>query len=140
MQYFCKLLWALSLSRIFVEFFLKPVYSTMMVGKNFQIYGIYISRKCIEAFLPMPPPQWKLSSKFLLFLSSLPTWQAEGNYSFPIDSAFSKILQKQKRMEETLICFIKIQSENLNMTWNISILYFVRFLNFSNVAPLGFFK
>ena len=140
MQNFCNLLWTLSLSRMFVEFFLKPVYSTMMVGKNFQIYGIYISRKCVEAFLPMPPSQWKLSSKFLSSPSSLPACQAEGNYSFPIDSAFSKIPQQQKGMEETLVCFIKIQSENLNMTWNISFLYFVRFLNFSNVAALGFFK
>ena len=33
---------------------------------------------------------------------------------------------KTERVEETMICFIKIESENLKMTWNIIIyLYFV---------------
>ena len=28
---------------------------------------------------------------------------------------------KDKEVEETMICFIKIQSENMNMTWSISL-------------------
>ena len=36
----------LSLSGIFVEFSHKPVY-LIMVGKNFQIYGVQITGKCI---------------------------------------------------------------------------------------------
>ena len=31
---------------------------------------------------------------------------------------------KSKGMEETMICFIKIQSENMKMTWNISLFIF----------------
>ena len=50
-----------------------------MGGKNFQIYGAHIPRKCIKYsyFYPCPQPQSKL---FLKFLSS--SHQAEGNYSF----------------------------------------------------------
>ena len=52
----CKLLRALSFSRMLAEFFLKFVYSTMC-GKNFQIYGVHNPRKCIESrhFYSCPP-------------------------------------------------------------------------------------
>ena len=55
-----------SLSRMLVEFSLKPVYS-IIIGKNFQIYGLHIPRKCIESrhFYPCPFNQSKLSPKFL---------------------------------------------------------------------------
>ena len=45
----------------------------------------------------------------------------------PPGSILSKIcfLQQQKGVEETMICFIKIQSENMKLTWNIDFLYFV---------------
>ena len=39
---------ALSLSRMLAAFSLKLLYSTMC-GKNFQIYGVYISRKWIDS-------------------------------------------------------------------------------------------
>ena len=37
----------------------------------------------------------------------------------------------KKGMEGTMICFIKIQSENLKMTWNISLFIFYMIYNFS---------
>ena len=37
----------LYLSRMHVEFSLKTLYSTMS-GKNFQVYGVHITRKCID--------------------------------------------------------------------------------------------
>ena len=35
---------------------------------------------------------------------------------------------KNKGVEETMICFIKIQSENMKMTWNISLFKFIYIL------------
>ena len=32
----------------------------------------------------------------------------------------SQVFRKTKRVEETIICFIQIQSENIKMTWNIN--------------------
>ena len=78
LSYFYKLLRALSLSRIHVEFSLKLIYFTMS-GKNFQIYCVHIPRKCIESnhFQSCPPSPLK-TPKVLSIRS-----QAEGNYSFP---------------------------------------------------------
>ena len=47
----------------------------------------------------------------------------------PPGSILSKICfpQHQKRLEETIICFVKIQSEN--MTWNIRFLIFCMICN-----------
>ena len=55
LSYLFKLLWALSLPRMLIDFSLKSVYSTM-VGKNFQIYGVHILRIFIESrhFYPFP--------------------------------------------------------------------------------------
>ena len=54
--------------------------------------------------------------------------QTNGDYSFPLDSVFSKICfpQQQKRVEDTMICFIKIKSGKINITWNIgSFIFFM---------------
>ena len=47
-------------------------------------------------------------------------------------SNFLKIyfLQQQKRVEGTMICFIRILSENMNMTWDIRFFMFCMFYNF----------
>ena len=47
---------------------------------------------------------------------------------------------KNKGVEEAMICFIKIQSENMKMIWNISlfIIYVVWFIIFVNVMALLF--
>ena len=44
---------------------------------------------------------------------------------------------KNKGVEETMICFIKIQSENMKMTWNVS---FFIFCMIYNVVALLFCK
>ena len=38
---------------------------------------------------------------------------------------------KNKELEETMICFIKIQLENMEMTWNISLFICCMIYNFS---------
>ena len=60
----------------------------------------------------------------------------------PSGSIFSKICfsQHQKGVEKTMIYFIKIQSENMQMTWDIRFFAFVRFVIFSNVIALQFCK
>ena len=56
------------LSRAFLEFFPKPVYSTMVV-EEFQVYGVKITGKYIY-------PSKNLPQVFII------TLQAEGNYPF----------------------------------------------------------
>ena len=79
-----------------------------MYGKNFQIDGVHISSSFTHA-----PPHSKPAPNFL---SSRPR-QKEITHKicFP---------QQQKGVEETMICFIKIQSENMKMTWNIRFFIF----------------
>ena len=38
---------------------------------------------------------------------------------------------QQKRVDKTMICFIKIQSENMKMTWKIRLFIFGMVCNFS---------
>ena len=91
-SYFYKLLSALSLSRMLAEFFLKFVDSSMC-GKNFQIYGVDIYRKCIE------------SRQFYSFISSplkaLPPSSyhhnlGRGKLLIPLGSIFSEICFPQE--------------------------------------------
>ena len=90
--------------------FLWLVYSTMC-GKKFSIYGVHIPRKCIESmhFYSCPSPPLKTPGRIF--------WKS--------------VSPKTKGVEETMICFIKIQSENMKMTWNISLFIFCMICNFS---------
>ena len=113
-SYFYKLLRALSLSRILIKFSLESVYSTM-VGKKFQIYGVNIPRKCIESrhFYPCP----NQSRGKLLIL--------------PLQHFFKDLFPPTAQwVEETMICFIKIQPENMILTWNITLFIFCMICNF----------
>ena len=52
---------------------------------------------------------------------------------------FSKACFPQdERGGETMICSIKILSENIKMTWNISLFIFCIIINFSNCDGLTF--
>ena len=46
-------------------------------------------------------------------------------FSFPIKTPgrafWESVSPKKKRVEETMVFFIKIQSENIKMTWHISL-------------------
>ena len=90
--------------------FLWLVYSTMC-GKNFSIYGVHIPRKCIESmhFYSCPSPPLKTPGRIF--------WKS--------------VSPKTKGMEKTMICFIKIQSENSKMKWNISFFICCLICNFS---------
>ena len=86
-----------------------------MCGKKFSIYGVHISRKCIESmriesmhFYSCPVPYSKLQVKF-----------------------FENVSLKTKGVEDIMICFIIIQSENKKITWNISLNIFCMICNFS---------
>ena len=79
--------------------FLWLKYSTMC-GKKFPIYGAHI-RKWIESMHFYPVPHPKLQVQFF------------ENLFHP--------RAKNKCVEKTMICFIKIPSENMKMTWNISL-------------------
>ena len=63
--------------------------------------------------------------KALLLMPSISTQNSRQN--------FLKIFfpQQQKRMDWTMISFIKIQSENMKMTWNIRLFISYMICNFS---------
>ena len=86
------------------------VYSIMR-GKNFSIHGVHIPRKCIESmhFYSCSSPPLKTPGRVF--------WKS--------------VSPKTKWVEETMIFFIKIQSENMKMTWNISLFIFCMICNFS---------
>ena len=109
LSYFFKLLRVLSLSRMLVESFLTCIFHH--VWKMFLTYGVHIPRKCIESmhfYSCLSPP--------------LKTWGR---------IFWKSVSPKTKGVEETMICFIKIQSENMKMTWNISLFIFCMIFNFS---------
>ena len=74
------------------------------VGNIFSIYGVHILRKslnlCLFTHAPVP------HSKLLVEL---------------FENLFS---QRQKGLEEAMICSVKIQSETIKMTWEISLFPF----------------
>ena len=109
---------------------LQHVYS-IMVRKNFQIYGVQNPKKCtfksknwINRFLFMPPIQTSL-----LGPASIIIRKAEGNCSYPPGIVFLKTIfpaaeREWEAREETLIYLIKIQFEYMTMTCNISLIVF----------------
>ena len=95
-------------------------YSTMC-GKKFSIYGDHIARKCIESMLFYPCPSSPLKTPGRIFRKSVsPKTKGAG--------------------EETMICFIKIQSEKMKMTWNIRLFIFCMIYKFSKCDGFTFLQ
>ena len=91
-----------------------------MCSKKFSIYGVHILRKslnlCIFTYAPIAHS--KLQVEFF-------------------ENLFAP---RQKGLEEAMICSVKIQSENMKMTWNISLFPFGMIAIFLNVMTLQFCK
>ena len=116
-----------------VEFSLKLLYSTMC-GKNFQIYGVIkknarkiLENALIRGIFTHAPPHSKLAPP-----NSCHHALGRRKLLIPPGSILSQTCfpQQQKGVEETMICFIKIQSENMKMTWNITLFIFCMICNF----------
>ena len=90
-----------------------------MCGKNFSIYGVHILRKSLNLcfFTHAPVPHSKLLLEF-----------------------FENLFSPRQGVEEAMICSIKIQSENIKMTWNISLFPFGMIAIFLDVMALQFCK
>ena len=101
-----------------LEFFLKPVCSSMIIPPYSNCISKFMLLTFLEnvlnlvSFTHASLSNSKLSSKFL---SSPPR-----NREITLCSASLKICfpQQQKGVEEIMICFIKIQSENIKPTWS----------------------
>ena len=76
-----------------------------------RMYGVHISRKCIEYmhFYSCPSSLLKTTGKIF--------WKF--------------IAPRTKGAEKTMICFIKSQLKNLKMTWKIRLFIFCMIYNFS---------
>ena len=104
LSYFFNFLKILSLSRMLVEFSLTCIFHH--VWENF-----FNLKKCIESTHFYSCPSHPLKTPGRIF------WKS--------------VSSKTKGLEETMTCFIKIQSENMEMTWNISLFVFCMICNFS---------
>ena len=90
----------LSLSRMLFEFSL-TLYSTMY-GKTFSIYGVHTSKNV-----------WNT----LLLMSLFSTQNSKQRF-------LKSVSIKTKGVEKTMICFFKIQSENMRKTWDVGLFIF----------------
>ena len=94
-----------------------------MVGKNVQIYGVHIPRKCIESshFFSIPPSPLKTLPQALII--TLPR-QMEITYS-PRQHFFEHLVSPAaERGGGIYDVLINIQSENMKITWNIRLFTF----------------
>ena len=82
-----------------------------MCGTIFSIHGVHIPSKCIESIYFYSCPSSPLKTPGRIF------WKS--------------VSPKTKWVEKTMICFIKIQPENIKMTWNIGLFIFCMIYNFS---------
>ena len=101
--YILKLFRVLSLSRTLLEF-------SLTCWKKISIYGVRI-RKSIESMDFYSCSSSPLKTPRRIFWNLFPP------------------RTKNKRVEETMICFIKIQSENMKMNWNINLFIFCMIYN-----------
>ena len=85
-----------------------------MCGKCFSIYGVHILRKSLNLcfFTHAPVPHSKLLVEFF-------------------ENLFPPRQKPRGGLEEGMIYFVKIQSENMNMTLNISFISIWYDCNFS---------
>ena len=97
----------LSLSRMLVEF---PLICIFHIS-HFSIHGAQITRKFIESVHIYWCPISPLKSSFRI------SWKS--------------VSHNTKGVEETMNCFIKIQSENMKMSWDFSFFILCMICNFS---------
>ena len=62
------------------------------------------------------------------------------SHSKLLEEFFENVSPKTEGLEEAMICSVKIQSENMTMTWNISLFPFGMIAIFLNVMALQFCK
>ena len=97
-----------------IEFSLKLVYILPGVGKSFKFMVLTFLENALDL---------SIFTMSLLTLSSPPSscqhTIARRKLLIPPGSFFSKICfpQQEKKVEETMICFVKIQSKNMKMTY-----------------------
>ena len=110
--YFFKLLRVLSLSRMLVQFSVTCVFHHVW-GKMFNLW-------C---------SQFTIENEFnLCIFTHVPVLHSKLQVQF-FENLFPP-RAKNKEVEETMICFIKIQSENMKITCNISLSIFCMICNF----------
>ena len=106
---------------------------------SFHIYlnslGFYLSRMVVEFSVTCIYHQvWEKSFNLWCSHSKKMHWI----YAFLLMPQFlslgrifwKSVCPKTKKVEKTMICFIKIQSENIKMTWNIRLFIFYMIYNF----------
>ena len=86
-----------------------------MCGENLSIYGVHIPGKSLNLCF------FTHASKLLV-------------------EFFESLFPPRQELKKTMICSVKIQSENIKMTWNISLFPFGMIAIFLNVMTLQLCK
>ena len=133
LSYFNKPSRALSLSLNNACWIFSQAFKLHHVWENFSNFwsSHYYKMHWFEALLLMPLSTSPSSCHHVLRKLFIPPGSILSKICFP---------QQQKEVEETMLWFMKVQSENVKMTWNIRFLCFVWFRIFSNVIALQFCK
>ena len=118
-----------------VEFSLNFVYS-ITCGKNVQVYGVHSPRKHIESrhFYLCPPSPIKTLPQVLTISQKFSSHPQQKEITRCLQEAFfffkNLFPKQQKGKEESMICIIRIQSENMKMSGNIRLFAFCLIVNF----------
>ena len=116
---------SLSLYRILVEFSPSNFYMPPCVAKFFKFMEFtFLENALIRGIFTCITPHSKLAPNFLS--------------SRPRQKKVTHSPRQQKKVKETTICFIKIQSENMKMTWNIRFFIFGVTCNFFKCDGFSF--
>ena len=127
-SYFYKLLRTLSFYPEWVLNFLSSLYILPYLGKSFKFLVFLSLEKVFNLGIFLMPPSLVKALPQVLIINPPGT----GELVDPPSSIFSKIYSPQqlKGMKKTMICFIKIQIENMRMTWNIRLFIFCMIRSF----------
>lgn len=123
---------------IHVQNFLSNLYTLLPLEKVFKSIVLTFLENALNLTIFTHPPLPSQNSPPTSYHHS----QGRGKLLFPARYHFFENLlpPTAEGVEETMVCFIKIQSENMKTTWNFRLLVFCRFVFFSNVRALQFCK
>ena len=127
----------LYLSPEYVLNFLSNLYISLCVGNIFKFIVFTFLENALNLIILVMLPFPTQNSR-----SSYHQTLGRGKLLIPPGSISSQIFfpQQQKRVKKTMVCSIRIQSETIKMTWNVSLFVFCLIFNVLNVMVLQFCK
>ena len=119
----------------FLEFYLPR----MLVEFSVTCICQHLWEKIFNLWCHIPRKSLNLCFFSLMPQSPTPFPPPAPHSKLPVE-IFENVSPKTEGVEEAMICYVKIQSENMQMTWNISLFPFDMITIFLNVMTLKFCK